>query len=147
MSHWPQAKRMQFLKPTAVNRVLQEVRDVQREGRTVVSLMRGQPDSPTPPHIVAAAHQAMLDGFARVTLSEASLIGLQPPIHRRVRRHRVASAQRLLASGSPWAALRSVRCLASTPATSGYCCIGDALCCGGLLELHYAATEATMTGT
>jgi Rrf2 family protein len=53
------------------------------------------------PSLWVAAHQAMLDVFARVTLSEASLIGVQPPIRRRVRRHRVASAQRLLASGSP----------------------------------------------
>jgi Rrf2 family protein len=53
------------------------------------------------PALWFAAHQAMLDVFARVTLSEASLIGVQPPIRRRVRRHRVASAEPLLAPGSP----------------------------------------------
>jgi Rrf2 family protein len=53
------------------------------------------------PALWVAAHQAMLDVFARVSLSEASFIGVQPPIRRRVRRYRVASAQRLLASGSP----------------------------------------------
>jgi Rrf2 family protein len=51
------------------------------------------------PSLWVAAHQAMLDVFARVTLSEAVLIGVQPPIRRRVRRHRVASAQRLQARG------------------------------------------------
>jgi aspartate/methionine/tyrosine aminotransferase len=74
MSHWPQAKRMQDLKPTAVNRVLQEVREVQRDGRTVVSLMRGQPDSPTPPHIVAAAHQALLAGHTGYPDNQGELI-------------------------------------------------------------------------
>jgi len=53
------------------------------------------------PSLWVAAHQAMLDVFARVTLSEASLIGVRPPIRRRGRRHRVASPQRLLAPGSP----------------------------------------------
>ena len=39
-----------------------EVRQLQAEGRTLVSLMRGQPDTPTPPHIVEAANQALRDG-------------------------------------------------------------------------------------
>ena len=50
------------LRPTAVNRVLDEVRQYQASGETAVSLMRGQPDSPTPPHIVEAAEQALRDG-------------------------------------------------------------------------------------
>src|SRR5207247_5177809 len=48
--------------PTAVNRVLQEVRQLQAEGRDLVSLMRGQPDTPTSPHIVEAAIKALRDG-------------------------------------------------------------------------------------
>jgi aspartate aminotransferase len=62
MTRQPFAERALCLRPTAVNRVLQEVRQLQREGRTVVSLMRGQPDTPTPAHIVAAANQALCDG-------------------------------------------------------------------------------------
>src|SRR2546427_7262770 len=54
------AERVGNLKPTAVNRVLQEVRQL---GRPVVSLMRGQPDSPTPLHIVEAAEKALRDGL------------------------------------------------------------------------------------
>src|SRR4051812_3632066 len=54
--------RVAALRPTAVNRVLEEVRRYQASGRTAVSLMRGQPDSPTPPHIVAAAERALRDG-------------------------------------------------------------------------------------
>jgi aspartate aminotransferase len=54
--------RIEVLRPTTVNRVLEEVRRYQASGGKPVSLMRGQPDSPTPPHIVAAAEQALRDG-------------------------------------------------------------------------------------
>jgi aspartate/methionine/tyrosine aminotransferase len=50
------------LRPTAVNQVLLEVRRLQSEGRPLVSLMRGQPDTPTPPHVVEAAQRALRDG-------------------------------------------------------------------------------------
>jgi aspartate aminotransferase len=54
--------RVSRLRPTAVNRVLQTVRKLEAEGRSLVSLMRGQPDTPTPPHIVEAAVRSMRDG-------------------------------------------------------------------------------------
>src|SRR3954447_3895737 len=57
------AERVGALRSTAVNRVLQEARQLQAEGRTLLSLMRGQPDTPTPPHIVLAAEKAMRDGL------------------------------------------------------------------------------------
>ncbi len=50
------------LRPTAVNTILGEVRAVQAGGRAVVSLMRGEPDLPTPRHIVEAATRALADG-------------------------------------------------------------------------------------
>jgi aspartate/methionine/tyrosine aminotransferase len=56
------ADRLAALKPTAVNRVLQEVRQLQAEGRTLVSLMRGQPDTPTSAPIVEAAIDALRQG-------------------------------------------------------------------------------------
>jgi aspartate aminotransferase len=62
MSHPSLASRVADLRPTAVNRVLQEVREIQAQGRPVVSLMRGQPDSPTPPHIIEAAQDALRSG-------------------------------------------------------------------------------------
>ncbi len=62
MSNAQIANRVADLRPTAVNRVLAEVRQLQEEGRTLVSLMRGQPDTPTPPHIVEAAERALRDG-------------------------------------------------------------------------------------
>jgi aspartate aminotransferase len=62
MSHPTIASRVADLRPTAVNRVLAEVRELQKAGRTLVSLMRGQPDTPTPPHIVEAAARALRAG-------------------------------------------------------------------------------------
>jgi aspartate aminotransferase len=56
------SERVGRLRPTAVNAVLHEVRALQAQGRSLVSLMRGQPDTPTPGHIVAAAERALRDG-------------------------------------------------------------------------------------
>src|SRR5437773_8013082 len=62
MPPWPVRSRVGRLRATAVNAVLQEVRQLQAQGRTLVSLMRGQPDTPTPEHIVEAAVRAVRDG-------------------------------------------------------------------------------------
>jgi aspartate aminotransferase len=56
------ADRVTRLRPTAVNRVLQQVRQLEAQGRSLVSLMRGQPDTPTPGHIVEAAVRSLRDG-------------------------------------------------------------------------------------
>ena len=56
------AARAVGLSPTAVNRVLREAREAQTDGRGLVSLMRGQPDTPTPTHIVEAAERALRAG-------------------------------------------------------------------------------------
>src|SRR6266403_224473 len=62
MPPYPSASRVSVLKPTAVNRVLQEVRQLEREGQTLVSLMRGQPDSLSPAPIIEAACEALRKG-------------------------------------------------------------------------------------
>jgi aspartate aminotransferase len=56
------ADRVATLRPTAVNEVLREVRQLQAKGKPLVSLMRGQPDTPTPTPIVEAAQKALRDG-------------------------------------------------------------------------------------
>jgi aspartate aminotransferase len=56
------AARVALLRPTAVNTVLSEVKALQAQGRALVSLMRGQPDTPTPEPIVEAARKALRDG-------------------------------------------------------------------------------------
>jgi aspartate/methionine/tyrosine aminotransferase len=62
MSRAPTAPRLTGLRPTAVNRVLAEVRQIQAEGKELVSLMRGQPDTPTPDAIVEAAFRSLGHG-------------------------------------------------------------------------------------
>jgi aspartate aminotransferase len=57
------ADRVTTLQPTAVNRVMQEAKALQAEGRSLVSLMRGQPDTPTPRPIIEAAEKALRDGL------------------------------------------------------------------------------------
>ena len=54
--------RIGSLRPTAVNSILADVREVQAQGKTVVSLMRGEPDFRTPAHIVDAATRSLAEG-------------------------------------------------------------------------------------
>ena len=53
---------MAGLQPTAVNAILAEVRATQAQGKKLVSLMRGEPDLATPPHIVEACIRALKNG-------------------------------------------------------------------------------------
>ena len=57
--------RASLLKPTAINSILGEIHQLQAQGRTAVSLMRGEPDFPTPPHIVLAAATSLQAGRTR----------------------------------------------------------------------------------
>jgi aspartate/methionine/tyrosine aminotransferase len=56
------AARIGQLRPTTINRVLAEARQFQQAGASLVSLMRGQPDTPTPAPIVEAATRALRAG-------------------------------------------------------------------------------------
>ncbi|NOT25245.1 MAG: aminotransferase class I/II-fold pyridoxal phosphate-dependent enzyme [Acidobacteria bacterium] len=56
------ASRAAMLKPTAINTILAEVREVRSAGKAVTSLMRGEPDFPTPSHICSAATQSLASG-------------------------------------------------------------------------------------
>jgi aspartate/methionine/tyrosine aminotransferase len=58
----PLADRLAALKPTAVNAILAEVRECQAQGKSLVSLMRGEPDLKTPGHIVEACARALANG-------------------------------------------------------------------------------------
>ncbi len=53
------SERLSALKPTAVNAILTEMRAFQAQGGNLVSLMRGEPDFPTPPNIVEACTRAL----------------------------------------------------------------------------------------
>lgn len=56
------SNRISDLQPTAVNAILAETRFAQAQGKSLVSLMRGEPDFPTPPHIVEASIRALRNG-------------------------------------------------------------------------------------
>jgi aspartate aminotransferase len=54
--------RSALLKPTAINTILAEMRQVAARGEPVISLMRGEPDFRTPQHIIEAATSALEAG-------------------------------------------------------------------------------------
>jgi aspartate/methionine/tyrosine aminotransferase len=56
------ANRISSLQPTAVNAILAEMRELQAQGKLLISLMRGEPDFPTPSHIVEASIRALRNG-------------------------------------------------------------------------------------
>ena len=57
-----QPTRLSLLQPTAVNSILAEVRACEAQGKNLISLMRGEPDLATPPHIVEACTRALRNG-------------------------------------------------------------------------------------
>ena len=61
------ADRLQRIKPSPSSMAGQRARALRAEGRDIVSLTTGEPDFPTPPHIVEAAHRAMTAGQTRYT--------------------------------------------------------------------------------
>ena len=54
--------RSALLKPTAINTILAEVRQLRAKGEPVTSLMRGEPDFRTPQHIIDAVTSALEAG-------------------------------------------------------------------------------------
>jgi aspartate aminotransferase len=56
------SNRISALHPTAVNAILTETRLLQAQGKSLISLMRGEPDFPTPAHIVEASIRALRSG-------------------------------------------------------------------------------------
>ena len=62
MNRFPIASRVAALRPTTINQVLAEARQVRQAGRSPVSLMRGQPDTSTPADVVEAAERSLRAG-------------------------------------------------------------------------------------
>ena len=56
------ADRIASLRTTAVNLITQHVRELQAQGKDLATLMRGEPDLKTPPHIVEACYRSMRNG-------------------------------------------------------------------------------------
>ncbi len=57
------AERMARLGTETAFEVLVRARELERQGRDIIHLEIGEPDFPTPPHIVAAAKKALDDGY------------------------------------------------------------------------------------
>jgi len=61
------AARLHRIKPSPSSMAGQRARALRAQGRDIVSLTTGEPDFPTPPHIVEAASRAMAEGQTRYT--------------------------------------------------------------------------------
>lgn len=61
------SKRLDAVKPSATLAVSQRALELKRQGVDVYSLSAGEPDFPTPDHIIEAAYQAMKGGQTRYT--------------------------------------------------------------------------------
>jgi aspartate/methionine/tyrosine aminotransferase len=68
------SRRSSHLRATAVNTILAEIRQAQARGQTIVSLMRGEPDFDTPPHIAEAAARSMTSGRTRYPDNRGELV-------------------------------------------------------------------------
>jgi aspartate aminotransferase len=86
MAEFTVAERMERLGTETAFEVLARARALEAEGREVIHLEIGEPDFPTPPHIVAAAKQALDEGYTHYVPSP----GL-PELREAIARHVAAT--------------------------------------------------------
>src|SRR5438445_8001037 len=65
MAHF--AKRVLSIEPSPTVRISDLIADSQSQGKKILSLAIGEPDFPTPAHIVEAAKKALDDGYTKYT--------------------------------------------------------------------------------
>jgi aspartate/methionine/tyrosine aminotransferase len=70
------------MKPFYVMEILERAKDMEAQGRSVIHMEVGEPDSPTPPCIVEAAERALREGRTRYT-SSLGLLELREAIAER----------------------------------------------------------------
>ena len=63
------AKRVQAIAPSETMKISSRAKELQREGKSVISLSQGEPDFKTPLHICDAAVQAIRDGHHGYTMN------------------------------------------------------------------------------
>src|SRR5438309_3898565 len=61
------AKRVLSIEPSATVRISDLITDLKARGEKILSLAIGEPDFPTPAHIIDAAKRALDDGFTKYT--------------------------------------------------------------------------------
>jgi aspartate aminotransferase len=59
--------RVQGLQPSATLAISARANELRNAGKDIISLSVGEPDFPTPAHVISAAEQAMREGFTRYT--------------------------------------------------------------------------------
>src|SRR5690606_18215444 len=108
------SKRLADLPGSATLAVAQRAREMQAEGREVISFAAGEPDFPTPEHILAAASRAVHDPANHKYTATAGLLPLREAIAENTRRfsgREVDPTQVLVTNGAKqaiyniWAAL------------------------------------------
>src|SRR5207244_8649984 len=61
------AKRVRSIEPSPTVRISDLIAESQGQGKKILSLAIGEPDFPTPAHIVEAAKKALDDGYTKYT--------------------------------------------------------------------------------
>ncbi len=59
------SKRAMNIEPSGTQAVTQRIRDLKREGKDVLAFSSGEPEFPTPEHIVRAGHEALKKGYTK----------------------------------------------------------------------------------
>lgn len=63
------ASRMDRIEPSASSVATQRARELAAQGHDIITLTQGQPDFPTPDHVIEAAHAAMKRGETSYTFA------------------------------------------------------------------------------
>ena len=66
-SPFRRAKRMAGLEISEIVQIAERAAALKKAGKSVVSLATGEPDFPTPPEVIEAAHRAALAGQTKYT--------------------------------------------------------------------------------
>lgn len=61
------AERVKHIEPSKTVELTARIAELKRQGEKVIGLNVGEPDFVTPPHICAAANQALKEGFTKYT--------------------------------------------------------------------------------
>lgn len=67
------AKRLDLIKPSPSVMAMGRAKQLIAQGHDICNMAGGEPDFPTPPHIIEAAYRAMLDGETRYTAVDGTL--------------------------------------------------------------------------
>src|SRR5258708_10796947 len=79
------ANRLKSVKISASAAMTDKARELRDQGVKIVSLSSGEPDFPTPPHAIEAAHQAALSGDTKYPLQPGT-VALRTAVQRTFKR-------------------------------------------------------------